>query len=121
MVEGMGRDGQPRPITDFEISFLRDTLPNISWGMFDPNRQGKWNDKCRIWFIDTPGFSEKAPRSNCSWNPQGSNYTARLASVIASSVGAESVQVITMYGYEVGRINGNPCNVWASQRPSSDG
>lgn len=58
----------------------------------------------RVWFVDTPGFSIKTANSNSSWIPNGAAVSARLAKAIVNALGEDNVQIITMYGYEVGEI-----------------
>lgn len=53
----------------------------------------------RIWVVDVPGFSQKAPESH---SENGIRYTCLLAESQARRIGAENVPIITMYSYEVG-------------------
>jgi hypothetical protein len=56
----------------------------------------------RVWIIDTPGFSQKAPESHSSFNDNGVRVSCNIAQRLADKLGPEHVQIITMYGYEVG-------------------
>jgi hypothetical protein len=61
----------------------------------------------RIWFVDCPGFSQKAEESHSSCNRNGVHYTCVLVSELAKQLGGENVQVITKYAHEVGLIRKN--------------
>lgn len=59
-----------------------------------------------------PSFSEKAPNSSSSWNSNGAHHAARQASMVPEFVGENNVQIITMYGYEVGKIRESLAGWW---------
>jgi hypothetical protein len=55
----------------------------------------------RIWVVDVPGFSKKAPESHSTYNENGIRVSCRLADELAKKIGPDNVEIITMYSYEL--------------------
>lgn len=55
----------------------------------------------RIWVVDVPGFSKKAPESHSTFNENGIRVSCRLAGELAKKIGSDNVEIITMYSYEL--------------------
>jgi hypothetical protein len=89
----------PSTLQDKLTKTLRD--PEWAWELFSKARP---NGSRRVWFIDVPGFSKKAPKSSSASNPNSVNVTSRLASWIIDKIGQDEVHVISMYGHEIGLI-----------------
>jgi superfamily I DNA and/or RNA helicase len=91
----------------WNLSTLQDKLaktlrdPEWAWELFS---KARLNGSRRVWFIDVPGFSEKAPKSSSASNPNSVNVTSRLASWISDKIGQDEVHVISMYSHEIGLI-----------------